>query len=36
MIINPNSRKKMNIVWGVFAALIIVSMVVLYLAPLYR
>ena len=36
MIINPNHRKKLNIVWGIFAILIAISMVLLYLPSLYR
>jgi hypothetical protein len=36
MLINPNHRKKLNIFWGIFAVLIIISMVALYIPALYR
>ena len=36
MLLNPNHRKKFNIIWGIFAVLIIISMVMLYVPALYR
>lgn len=36
MIINPNHRKKLNIVWGVVVVLIIASMIIFSLPSLFR
>jgi len=36
MLLNPKHRKALNIVWGVFAAFIILSMVLMYMPSLYR
>lgn len=36
MLINPNSRKKINIAMAVLAILIILSMVLAYSPSLYR
>ncbi len=36
MLLNPKHRKKLNIFWGIFAILIILSMVAAYLPALYR
>jgi hypothetical protein len=36
MLLNPKHRKALNIFWGIFAVLIIISMVMLYIPFLYR
>lgn len=36
MFINPNHRKKLNIVWGVIVVFIALSMVLAYIPSLYR
>lgn len=36
MLINPNHRKKLNIIWGVVVVIIVISMIMLYIPSLYR
>lgn len=36
MLLNPKHRKALNIVWGIFAVIIILSMIALYIPSLYR
>lgn len=36
MLFNPQHRKKVQIFWAVFAALVILSMVLAYVPSLYR
>jgi len=36
MLFDPKHRRKLNIAWGILCALIIISMILLYLPALYQ